>query len=156
MLTTWRSAVAPAAFALIVAAGGELNGAFGMLALFVTLFVTCFGVALIVAIPVNLVQKRPFLPAIAGVIVCVAANVVAARVVFGVPLHLKAKAAPTIAAVETWKKDHGRYPDELEAEIPRSECRYLVIDGKPRLACMGVAFTKCDYDFETKTWRAWD
>ncbi|HEY8073962.1 MAG TPA: hypothetical protein VIF62_07630 [Labilithrix sp.] len=156
MLTTWRSAVAPATIALLFAAGGELNAALGMLAMFVTLFATFFGVALIVAIPVNAVKRRPFVPAIVGLVACMAANVVATRVVFGVPLWVKADAAPSIAAIESWKKDHGRFPDELEAGALHTKCHYFANDGRPRLGCMGVAFTKCDYDFETKTWRGWD
>jgi len=159
MLSTWRSAVAPPTIALFIAAGGELNRVVGQFAMFVTLVATGFGVALIVALVVNLVKRRPALPAIVGIVACMAADVVGTRVTFGVPLFVKADAAPAIAAIESWKKEHGTYPDaesDVSDAFRATSCIYFSREGTPILGCRGVVFTKCDYDFATKTWHSWD
>jgi hypothetical protein len=132
VLSTWRSVVAPGTFALLVALGGEIAPLLAYGALFLTLFVGGFGIALLASVPVNVVKRRPFVPALVGMAVCVGAYVAATRVVLGVPLWVKARGAAG---------DHGR--------------RGLESGARP-LACQGVAFTKCDYDFDARAWYAWD
>ncbi len=168
MLSTWRSAVAPGTIALCIAAGGELNRVVGHLAMFVTLLAAAFGAALVIALVVNAARRRPVVPALVGIVACMAADVVGARVTFGVPLFVKADAAPAIAAVESWKQVHGSYPEaengswapgfppELGNALSGTKCMYFTRNGAPILGCRGVVFTKCDYDFATKTWRSWD
>lgn len=79
-------------------------------------------------------------------------------------------AAPLIQAIESFQLATGRYPESLDALIPKHlailpDVRFSVIqplityrmtDGKPYLAvpsAMGDMFAQFEYDFETKVWK---
>lgn len=79
-------------------------------------------------------------------------------------------ATPLIEAIESFRLATGRYPESLEALIPKHlaqlpavrfsvmqpQITYRVTDGKPYLAvpsAMGDMFAQFEFDFETKVWK---
>lgn len=89
--------------------------------------------------------------------------------VYKVDEQVPANAAPITKAIESFRLETGHYPDSLELLTPKHLSRlpdltpsliqprviYRVTDGKPYLAipsAAGDAFSRYEYDFETKIW----
>ena len=89
--------------------------------------------------------------------------------VYKVDEQVPANAAPITTAIESFRLETGHYPDSLELLTPKHLSRlpdltpsliqprviYRVTDGKPYLAipsAAGDAFSRYEYDFETKIW----
>jgi hypothetical protein len=161
-----RSAAVGAVVGL-AALGGLWSSSLASLALvaspLVHIALLVFGVRLVA----RLWRGRSAAPQLIGIAVALAAELLLVGLLFRVPSWVKSSAAPVLAALEHWKRGHGRYPGvdmadntfpaELRTVLVAARCPLYEpgVDGY-RITCLGVAFTKCTYDATTDVWTAWD
>jgi hypothetical protein len=164
MMLRW---VAPGAVALLLALTGNYLRAAAHVALFVAALLLPWIAWQVLIIPARLVRRRPAAAPALGLIFSLAAMVAIAQVVFGIPRWTVRDAQPAIVALESWKSQHGSYPQgepggvsfplELWRELRGASCPVLESAGSSyRLICDGLWFTHCVYDSKTRVWTSFD
>ncbi len=125
---------------------------------------------LLVLIVVRAVRRRPVAGPLLGLVLSLVAIFSASEVIFGVPLWVERKARPAIAALETWRAQHGSYPPDdvndpsfpldLWRETRAAGCGAWKVSAPARdsyrLLCRGTLFTICVYHSNTRIWTSFN
>jgi hypothetical protein len=164
----WRPWIVPSVIANAIAVGGQISSVVAHVALFQIIALVLWVVVLAACTIHRVATRRPVIAILAAIPIALVALVASVQVVFGVPLYVRKRAAPAIAAIEAYDAKYGSPPygsardEDFDPGVRRAiddvglMCTYSSREERTHLTCMGVLFTKCTYAFESKRWESWD